>query len=82
VKWWKKLPVAVRKPLVFIIGLVIVIVGIILLPLPGPGWVIIFAGLAVLATEFAVARQVRDWLVKQLEQGFSKLKDKFKKKKP
>jgi uncharacterized protein (TIGR02611 family) len=29
--------------------------GLLLVPLPGPGWVIVFAGLAILATEFAWA---------------------------
>jgi uncharacterized protein (TIGR02611 family) len=37
------------------VGLAIVAVGIILLPLPGPGWLIIFAGLGVLATEYTWA---------------------------
>lgn len=37
------------------VGVAIVAVGIILLPLPGPGWLIIFAGLGVLATEYAWA---------------------------
>jgi uncharacterized protein (TIGR02611 family) len=44
-------------------------VGIILLPAPGPGWLIVFAGLAVLASEFEWAkrllsytkRRVREW---------------------
>jgi uncharacterized protein (TIGR02611 family) len=36
-------------------GGVIVVAGILLIPLPGPGWLIVFAGLAVLSTEFAWA---------------------------
>lgn len=35
-----------------VLGTVLVVAGIVLLPLPGPGWLIIFAGLGVLATEF------------------------------
>jgi uncharacterized protein (TIGR02611 family) len=35
-----------------VVGVAIIIIGIILLPLPGPGWLIIFAGLFVLSTEF------------------------------
>ena len=54
---------------VAIVGLLIVLVGILLLPLPGPGWLVIFLGLGVLATEFTWARrllryargQVRRW---------------------
>lgn len=40
---------------VAVVGLSVIVIGIVLLPLPGPGWLIIFAGLAVLATEFAWA---------------------------
>jgi len=65
---WKRTPTPVRKPFIFLLGFAIVIAGIILLPLPGPGWVIIFAGFAVLATEFAFALRVRDRLI-----GFLKI---------
>lgn len=62
-KGWNKTPTKVRKPFVFVLGFTVVVVGIILLPLPGPGWVIIFAGFAILATEFEFAERVRDKLV-------------------
>ncbi len=64
---WKQVPVAVRKPLILVIGTLVILVGIVLLPLPGPGWVIIFFGFAVLATEFAFAERLRDWTIKQLK---------------
>jgi len=38
-----------------IVGGLIVLVGLILVPYPGPGWLIVFAGLALLATEFEAA---------------------------
>jgi uncharacterized protein (TIGR02611 family) len=38
-----------------VLGTAIVVVGIVLIPLPGPGWLIVFAGLALLATEFVWA---------------------------
>jgi uncharacterized protein (TIGR02611 family) len=60
---WQRTPAAVRKPVVLIAGVAVVIAGIILLPLPGPGWVVIFLGFAVLATEFAAAEKVRDKMV-------------------
>lgn len=66
-QWWKKVPVAVRKPLVLMVGGAIVVVGLAMLVLPGPGWAAIFLGFAVLATEFAFAEKVRDWLVVQLK---------------
>jgi uncharacterized protein (TIGR02611 family) len=43
-----------------IIGGLIVLVGIVAIPYPGPGWLIVFAGLAVLATEFAWAQRLLD----------------------
>lgn len=49
------------------IGSAIVVAGIAMLALPGPGWAAIFLGFAFLATEFAVAEKVRDWLVLQLK---------------
>ena len=66
-KGWNKTPTKVRKPFVFVLGFTVVVVGIILLPLPGPGWVIIFAGFAILATEFEFAERVRDKLVSILK---------------
>jgi uncharacterized protein (TIGR02611 family) len=41
-----------------LIGLAIIVVGVFLLPLPGPGWLIIFAGLGLLGTEYAWASRV------------------------
>jgi uncharacterized protein (TIGR02611 family) len=40
------------------VGAAIVVVGVVLLPLPGPGWLIIFAGLGVLATEYVWAHRL------------------------
>jgi uncharacterized protein (TIGR02611 family) len=46
---------------VFLLGLAIVAAGVLLLPLPGPGWVVIFAGMALWATEFVWAQLVLRW---------------------
>ena len=40
---------------VAVIGTAVLVVGIILIPYPGPGWLVVFAGLAILATEFSWA---------------------------
>ncbi len=66
-KWWKRTPGHVRKPFILVLGFAIVGTGIVLLPLPGPGWLIIFAGFAVLASEFAFAERVRDKLISILK---------------
>jgi uncharacterized protein (TIGR02611 family) len=44
-----------------VLGVAIVVLGIVLIPLPGPGWLIVFAGLAVLATEFVWAERLLDF---------------------
>jgi uncharacterized protein (TIGR02611 family) len=43
---------------VTIIGGLVVAIGLVLLPLPGPGWLIIFAGLGILATEYPWAARL------------------------
>jgi uncharacterized protein (TIGR02611 family) len=43
---------------VAIIGLAVLAVGILAIPYPGPGWAIVFVGLAILATEFEWARRL------------------------
>jgi uncharacterized protein (TIGR02611 family) len=52
-----------------VVGAVVVAFGLLTIPLPGPGWLTVIAGLVVLATEFTWAerlleftrRQVRRW---------------------
>ncbi|MFI8006907.1 TIGR02611 family protein [Streptomyces sp. NPDC086010] len=46
---------------VFVVGAVVVATGIVLLPLPGPGWLVIFGGMGVWATEFVWAQRVLRW---------------------
>lgn len=41
-----------------VVGLLVMVGGLVLLPLPGPGWLIIFLGLGILASEFAWARRL------------------------
>ncbi len=56
----------VYKVLVTALGAIIVIVGLILVPLPGPGWLIVFIGLTVLGSEYHWARRLTSWLRMQL----------------
>lgn len=44
-----------------VVGLVVVVVGLILVPLAGPGWLIVLGGVAIWATEFAWAHRLRLW---------------------
>jgi tellurite resistance protein TerC len=48
---------AVRKVVVAVVGGTVILIGICLLVLPGPAFLVIPAGLAILATEFVWARR-------------------------
>lgn len=51
----------IYRLVVGVIGMFIVVVGLLAVPLPGPGWLIVFVGLAVLASEFERAQRLRDF---------------------
>jgi uncharacterized protein (TIGR02611 family) len=54
------------RAVVAVIGSAFVLAGVAMLVLPGPGWLSIFLGLAILGTEFAFARRINDWLRTQV----------------
>jgi uncharacterized protein (TIGR02611 family) len=45
----------IKRVLVGIVGGLITLIGVVALVAPGPGWLIIFTGLGILASEFAWA---------------------------
>jgi uncharacterized protein (TIGR02611 family) len=49
-----------RKVLVGVAGGAIVLLGVLLIPLPGPGIPVVIAGIALLSTEFVWAARARD----------------------
>jgi uncharacterized protein (TIGR02611 family) len=51
----------VRRVAIAIAGGAVLLIGILAIPYPGPGWLIVFTGLAILATEFPWARRVLDF---------------------
>ncbi len=51
---------AVRRFAVTLVGGAAVLLGVILMPLPGPGFLVVAVGLAILATEYAWARRLLD----------------------
>jgi uncharacterized protein (TIGR02611 family) len=46
------------RAVVGVVGLAVLAAGIIAIPYPGPGWAVVFVGLAILATEFEWAQRV------------------------
>lgn len=65
----KKILHHARRSAIALIGSLVVLLGIILVPLPGPGLLVVIIGLAILATEFAWAE---NWL--QKSKGYIKQK--------
>lgn len=49
-----------------VIGTILALGGLILVPLPGPGWLVVFTGLALLGTEFVWAHRLNRWLKRTL----------------
>ncbi len=50
-----------------LIGLIVVAIGIVLIPFPGPGWLIVLAGLAIWAIEFVWAQRLLHFTRARLE---------------
>lgn len=51
----------VNKGLRTMLGGLVLLIGIVAIPYPGPGWLIVFTGLAILARDYAVAQRVLDY---------------------
>ncbi|MEU9315925.1 TIGR02611 family protein [Streptomyces sp. NPDC048295] len=60
---------------VFVVGLAVVVAGIIMLPLPGPGWLVIFGGMAIWATEFVWAQLVLRWTRRKVTEAAQRALD-------
>jgi uncharacterized protein (TIGR02611 family) len=48
----------IYRIVVGIVGLVIVVLGLLMVPFPGPGWLVVFLGLGVWASEFEWAQRL------------------------
>jgi uncharacterized protein (TIGR02611 family) len=57
-----------------VIGLIVLGAGILAIPYPGPGWAIVFIGLAILATEFEWAHR----LLRYTRDRYDRVMDWFK----
>jgi uncharacterized protein (TIGR02611 family) len=49
------------KIVVTVLGAAVVALGLLLVPLPGPGWLIVFAGLAIWSLEFRWAKRLNGY---------------------
>jgi uncharacterized protein (TIGR02611 family) len=57
----------VRKVIVGVLGISVLVIGTLMLVLPGPAIIVIPAGLAILATEFGWARMMLNRLKRKLQ---------------
>ena len=62
-----------RRIVISIMGVTVVLIGIAMLVLPGPGLVVIPVGLAILATEYAWAHRWLRFMRESAEKGAEKL---------
>ncbi len=69
---------AVRRVVVLVVGLTVLALGVIMLVTPGPAFVVIPLGLAILAVEFVWARRALRWVKKRVEDAAARAADRFK----
>jgi tellurite resistance protein TerC len=62
-----------RRIAILIIGMTVLLIGIAMIILPGPAFVVIPVGLAILATEYAWARRWLNVMKDSAEKGAEKL---------
>lgn len=49
-----------KKVVIGIAGSIVLLIGLVAIPYPGPGWLLVISGLAILATEFDWAKRILD----------------------
>lgn len=54
-----------------VIGGLVLIAGIVMIPYPGPGWLVVFTGLAILSTEYAWAGRVLRYAKRRYDQWYA-----------
>jgi uncharacterized protein (TIGR02611 family) len=76
---WKKsgAPLIVkqaRRLVIFVVGSTVVAIGIVMMVAPGPAFVVIPAGLAILATEFVWAKRLLDRVKRHAQDAYDMAK--------
>ena len=56
----------VYRTIVGVVGTIVIVGGLVMVPFPGPGWLVVFVGVGILASEF-------DWAKRLLDFGKAKL---------
>ncbi|HEX5796968.1 MAG TPA: PGPGW domain-containing protein [Candidatus Saccharimonadales bacterium] len=71
---------AAKKIIIFIAGVIVILCGIVLLVIPGPGLLVMFVGLLILSLEFEWAKKWRDEAKKRLREMNDKVRQQRQKK--
>ena len=61
----------VRRVFRIVAGFTLLLVGVVMLVTPGPGWVVIFLGLGLLAVEFVWARRLKGRIQREAERAYN-----------
>ncbi len=67
-----------KRAAITVVGFALILAGIVLLALPGPGWLVIILGLAVLATEYVWAERALNLAKKKAKAAASKARAKMR----
>jgi len=54
------------RALAFFVGLLLLPIGVILIPLPGPGWLVVALALVIISLEVRWAAQASDYILRRL----------------
>lgn len=68
----------IRKVIIFIVGCIVLLAGVVMLITPGPGLLGIIAGLLILSTEFEWAKQYLENARRKLKETNDKIRNKGK----
>ncbi len=58
-----------KRVIITVMGTTIIVAGVVMLVFPGPGWLVIIAGLAILATEYVWAKRLLEKAKEQAAKG-------------
>jgi uncharacterized protein (TIGR02611 family) len=79
---WSVTVHVVRRAAIAIVGTVVVLAGVAMLVLPGPGLLTIIGGLAILALEFPFARRWLERIKELIHKALEKAKSWWRRKRP
>jgi len=62
----------IKRIIVSVVGFTVLIIGILLIVFPGPAFIVIPVGLAILATEYVWAKNLLEKVKKRIRKSFNK----------